>query len=226
MPEAVSGTFTQSPAATAFSTLYARVRNYVMGPDDAEVTTIAKEGINEAIARLNTRVWTWTRVHKDITLVAGTQEYALESNCKSPRSMQVLDTAGEVRGTLGFLDPKELDRLYGDRAAQGQPEHYTINNMFDNGKVTLSTTPTSSYVAVYSKLRFRYFKRLAYLSADADLFSGPTEVEPFLVWHGRALVASHWAPEKLAYADARAEKHWQELVRDDRLQELRDWSNW
>src|SRR3990172_4815255 len=217
MPEATTGTFTQAPAAIAFSTLYARVQNYVLAPSDTDVATIAKEGINEAISRLNTRRWNWARHHADITLVAGTQEYALSATFKGPRAAELLDSTGEVVSRLEFLDPKELDYLYPDRHSQGYPSHYTIFNEFANGMLTLSATPSSGFVTQYPKVRVRFFRRIPYLSADADLFYGPTEAETYLVWYARANVAAHWALDKIGFAEKRAEELWTLLVRDDEI---------
>lgn len=223
MPEAVAGTYTQSPAGTAFSTLYARAQNYIQGPQDANVAAIAKEGINEGIYRLNTRKWNWARISADIALVTGTQEYALGATFKAPRACQLLNPAGEVAGLLPWIDPKELDAFFPDRSASGSPEAYTIFNIFDNGKFTLARPPAAGFIASYAKVRLRYWRRTAVLSADADLFSGPSEFEPFLVWTARAVVAAHWNIAKYALASTRAEEFWLMLKRDDVMLETGDW---
>lgn len=222
MPENSSSVFTQSPASTAFSTLYTRALNYVLGTSDTNQVTVAKEGINEGILRLNTVDWWWSRIALDVTLVAGTQEYALGTTFRKPRACETLNTAGEVNGQLGWVDPKEFEAVYYDRSTTGSPSAYTIFNEFVNGMVTLSCPPSSGFIAVYPKLRLRYYRRTAVLSGDSDLLAAPTEVEPFLTWLARATLAAHWAPEKVAFAETRAEKLWSLLRRENTTHELGD----
>lgn len=219
MPEAVAGTFTQIPASTAFSALYARVQNYVLSPSDTDAVSLAKEGINEAIDRLNTRNWNWARVASSITLTAGTQEYALNGAFRAPRMAELLGTSGEVQDRLMYLAPTEFSDLFPFRNITGTPSSYTIFDEFDNGKLTLDVTPSSSYVGIYPTLRFRYYKRVPKLAADADVFYGPTEAESFLVWYGRATIAAHWSPERIGFANQRQQEFWNMLLRSDSRQD-------
>ena len=225
MAEQTAGTFTQSPAALAFSTLYARAQNYVLGPSDTEVTTIAKEGINDAIKRLNTRDWNWARTAASITFTAGEggREYQLATNFKSPRSFELLDSSSRIVGRLGYLDPKSFDLETISRAS-GDPAYYTVFNPFDNGYLTLSGPPSAGWIAAYPTGRLRYNRRTALLSADADLFAGPSECEPFLVWHARSVLAAHWDPSKFSVAERMAERQWEYLVISDVKSQITDWS--
>lgn len=224
MPEAVAGTFTQtSPPGTVFSTLYLRAQNYVMGPSDADVATIAKEGINEGFLRLNTRKWTWARISEDLTLVTGTQEYAIGGTFKAVRSCETLNAAGEVNGQLGFVDPKNFEDVFPNRSVSGSPSAYTIFNEFDNGKLTLSCPASAGYVAVYKKLRLRYWRRTNTLTGDSSLSTCPSECEPFLVWTARAVVAAHWDNSKYLIAKQRADEYWAMLCKDDIMHEIGDW---
>lgn len=225
MPENSSSVFTQSPASTAFSSLYTRALNYILGySTDAQYLAVAKEGINEGIERLNTRNWTWALMAAETNTVAGTQEYALNSAFKAPRMLQLLNATsnGEVTGTLDWIDPKEIDVFYPDRSVAGTPTSYTIYNEFFQGQLCLNVRPTSPWVTQYPRIRARYYRRTAFLSADADLLAAPTECEPFITWLARATLAAHWAPEKAAFAEMRAEKLWAALVRDDVRKTLGD----
>lgn len=222
MPEAVTGTMTQVPAPNQFSVLYARVCNYVMAPSDTEVTAIAKEGINEGILRLNTRNWSWMRTNEDITLVSGQQEYPMLGFFKAPRACQLLDSGGNVVGTIDYYDPKDFDFWFPNRVTSDSLRGYTIYNEFVNSRLTLNSSPGAGVTSQYSKLRLRYYRRMNVLSADADVFFGPTEAEPYIVWYGRATVAAHWAPEKVPFAVRRYEELWADLVRSDVKRELTD----
>src|SRR3989304_581628 len=142
MAEATTGTFTQTPAALAFSPVYARVQNYIYSPSDADAATIAKEGINDAIKRLNTRRWTWLRTHADITSVAGEtgREYTIQANFKSPRHMELLDSSSRIVGALEYMDPKNFDFVFPDRTS-ASISHHTVFNVFANAMLTLSGPP-------------------------------------------------------------------------------------
>lgn len=229
MPEGSSGTFSQSPAAQLFSTLYGRVQNYVKGAGYSDVQTIAKEGINDAIKLLNTRLWSWARVKTDITLVAGEsgREYALNGAFKAPRSAELVDSGSKINGTLFWIDPKTFDELLPDRTARSDPARYTIFNVFDNGFLTLDGAPSTAFIAAHPTLRLRFYRRTNLLSSDADTVTSigvPTEFEPFLVWHARMVVAAHWDEDKFEKAERMAERWWQALKRDDGRVETSDWT--
>ena len=189
MPENSTSAFTQSPAATAFSTLYTRALNYVLGTTDTNQITVAKEGCNEGIARLNLRKWHWALIAEETNTVAGTQEYTLGATFKAPRMLQLLNATsnGEVKGTLEWIEPKEIDVLFPDRSVAGDPTCYTIYNEFYQGQLCFNVRPTSSWVAQYPRIRARYYRRTAFLSGDSDLLAAPTECEPFIVWTARAI---------------------------------------
>ena len=232
------GTFpTQVPAATAFSVLYQRVLNYVQAPSDTTLTTIAKQEINDAISRLNQREWWWTRgVSPDIPLVAGTKEYILKfspvaapvaSDFRSPRILERLNTTGEPIGSLPFMPMKTFSQTFQDRSnLAGTPSAYTIFNDIEQNVLTLNYGPSAAYIATTKNLRMRYFRRLAYFSADADTVStlfAPTDVEAFIVWYARAGLAAIFRPEAVAYAERRWQELWDFLVKASQKHDTTDW---
>lgn len=221
--EATTGTFTQSPTSTLASVLWARAQNYILGPQDPSVQTIAQEGVNEGIYKLNARKWNWARFSQPITLAANVQEYALNASFKASRACETLNSAGEVNGQLPWIDPKNFDDMFYDRSSPTNPIAYTIFNVFDNGKLTLSYNPPAGFVATYPTLRVRYWRRTPILNTGTDVFTGPSEFEPFLVWTARATLASIWAPSKYAVAKRSADELWGLLRRDDVLLETGDW---
>ena len=226
MPEQTAGTFTQSPAATAFSALYGRALNYVGAPTDTDATTIAKEGIVAGIKRINTRTWSWSLAAATVTFVSGEsgREYLVATNFKSPRSFELLDASSRIAGRLYWEDPKTFDRDFENRASANDPTHYTVFNPFDNGYLTINAAPTAAWVVSYPTGRLRYYKRVAFLSADAEVLAAPTEVEEFLVWHARMVLAAHFDFDKLPFAERQAERFWRDLIRDDVTHSLRDWT--
>jgi hypothetical protein len=233
MPEGTSATFTFNPANTAFSVLYGRALNYVHMPTGAtEAVAVAKEGINDAIAQINTRDWNSLREMLDITLVAGTREYALDARFRNPISFELINSTGNPGGGLAFYPWKTFNIRYPDRrATSGSPEAVSIYSLVTNGYLTLNVEPTAAFVATYAKIRTRFYARLPVLSADADTLGtinsvaigAPPEFEIFLVWYARALLAAIYRPEGVPYAERRWKDLWDLLLQSDRRIDTTAW---
>ena len=226
MAEGTAGTFTQIPAATQFSVLYGDVGIYVGAPSDAEAVAIAKRCVNRAIARLNSRAWTWSRSFVLISLAAGEngREYAVTGNVKSPRSLELINLTSQIVGRLEYEDGKTFDRWFENRSASADPTHYTIFNLYANGYITLNAAQTSAFVARNPTMRFRYYKHIPILSADSDLLAGPHEAEEFVLWDACAQIAGILDPSRIGFAQERAAVVWRDLVRDDVRHDIRDFS--
>jgi len=225
MGEATTGTFSQDPAPSSLGTMIQRVSNYVLAPYDGDVALIATEAVNESILNLNIRNWSWSRRSENIDLVADTQEYALPVNFKAVRTMEILDasTPPAVSGKLDYLDPKLFDEVYFDRGSPGSPSVFTVFSEFENGMLTLSCPASADFVLIHPTLRLRYYSRLPILSATSDTIPAPSDVENYVVWYARASVAAHWVPAKVAFAEARAEKAWRNLLLADVRKEVSGW---
>ena len=225
MGEGTQVTFTQSPASTSLSGLIAKVANYVLAPSDSDVSAIATDSINDSIRQLNTRNWAWMRKWSDITLAANVQEFPLPTDFKNIRRLEILDNSAtaKVVGSLGYIDPQSFSEIYLDRSTVGSPERYTVNNEFASGVLTMNCSVSPDFFAAYPKIRLRYWSRSPYMINGTSTFSGPTEAESFIVWDARATVASHWSPNKVAYAASRSEKIWKQLLIEDVKRDLAGW---
>lgn len=227
MSEGGSGTFTQNPAGTSFSVLYGRVANYIMGPSDGSLTPICKEGIWSGLKRVNTANWNWARAKTDVTLTASQQEYSLNGAFREMRALELLNASGRPALSLSFVDAKSWDALVPNRVdGDGSPTVATIFNEFDNGLITLNLPPSAGFIALYPTMRGRYYRRIPLPSGDNSLCEVPSEVEEFLTWHGRAVAAAHFVPQKVAYAEQKANEWWRDLRRANTLYGTAAWNAW
>ena len=163
----------------------------------------------------------------DITLVAGTRQYAIATNFNSPRSAELLTTGNYPKATIRYLEERVFLERLPNREASGDPDFYTVFSPWMNGLVTLDKDPTAATIANYQKLRLHFYERLNLFSADADtLFTignAPSDVEPFIVWHGRSIVAAHLAPDAADRAERQAEFWWRALITRDQKAAVADY---
>jgi hypothetical protein len=216
-----------TPAARAFSVLYDEALSAVGAPNVAEAKTVAKNGINNGIRRMNQRVWrSFGLKSEDITLVASTQEYALtDTSLKDPLHAELLNSSDAASGRLTYLAPKVFEQSFPYQDTEGWPRHYTIMNFVNDNKVRLSAKPQSSFVTTYPKVKLRFFGRLDVLSNDADLHGGNSDIEHFLVLNGELQLVRRYDPSRAGQVAQLVELEWRNLIKDDNSHGTRDWSS-
>ena len=217
--------WTPTPAASTLTTLQQVVAKYVLSPDDTEAQSLATEGLNEGVRRLNSRTWNWMLASEDVTLSASTADYVLSSNAaKKIRSVELLDSAGKVRSMIPYMDGKTFQTRYPDRSADGEPQFYTAFNLIANGTVTLSSPASAGFIGTYPHMRVWSFRRVSAYSATSDTLTtlghAPSEVERFVVWTACAYVSARYlqgGDPKLALAIRMADDAWTQLLADDKV---------
>lgn len=225
MTVVIDGATQQSPTTRTFSTLKTEVARFVMGPDDTEVLAVAGAAINTAIRKLNLKKWHWLRTYSDITLTAGTSDYALPSNFRAVLHMQRLNAAGQPDGTIRFNRAKTLDLEHPSATTSGDPGLYTVYNYLDTFAVSLEVNPSAGFVARFPALRLRYFAKTDVLSNDQDQPFVPSEVEEWIIWHACIKAAAQFDPEKIGIARQEAADLWRLMIRDNSdHDESDDWS--
>ncbi len=211
------------------ASLYNEVLSFIGAPDDADATAIAILGLNDAIRRLDSRDWWWTLMVTDVTLTADLVTYALSSDFKAPRHMELLDGNNLINGQIPYMDPKSFDRelsgwgTYG--AAAGDPCLYTVFNSHesDQDDIRFDVAPSAGFVSNHPKARLRYFRRTARLSTGGDVLDCPSEVESFVAWHAKMFVASNYQPDKVRLAIEQADRVWRMMLQDEMRIQSRDW---
>lgn len=216
-----------TPAVRAFSVLYDEALSAVGAPNVAEAKTVAKNGINNGIRRMNQRVWrAFSIKSEDVTLVASTQEYALtDTSLKDPLHAELLDSSDQATGRLTYLAPKVFEQSFPFQNTLGWPRHYTIMNFVNDNKIRLSSKPQASFVSTYPKVKIRFYGRLDVLSADGDTHGGSSDIEHFLVLNGELQLVRRYDPQRAPQVAQLVEMEWRNLIKDDAKHGTRDWSS-
>lgn len=216
-----------TPAVRAFSVLYDEALSAVGAPNVVEAKTVAKNGINNGIRRMNQRIWrAYSLKSEDVTLAANTQEYALtDTSLKDPMHALLLNSSDSPNGRLTYLAPKIFEQSFPYQETASWPRHYTIMNFVTDNKIRLSRKPDSSFVATHPKVKIRFYGRLDVLSGDTDLHGGPSDIEHFLVLNGELQLVRRFDPQRAPQVAQLIELEWRNLIKDDNQHGTRDWSS-
>jgi len=212
--------WTPTPAPRALSVLQTEVGNYILAPVDTTLASVITDALNDGVRKLNSRSrWPWTMVSENISLVASTVAYELATGSASKiRSVHLLNASDLEVSTLGWLDPKTFSDTYPDRSSAGSPDTYTAFNLIADGKIDFNVPPSAAFIVTYPKVKVRMFRRLILYSAAGDtlttLGGATSDVENFIVWHAKAYMASISDQSKAAFALARAEETWRQLINE------------
>lgn len=214
-------TYTQSPGNTSLADLLADISRYcLLDSTDSEIETAATSALTDAEDRINMRNWSWSRATVDITPNVTTNTYVVGATFKAPRGAWLLNSAGSAVATLGWKDPKTFSLEHYERSTSGYPRYYTAFNLRLDGLLTLDYFPSSDFIAHYPTIRVWFWKRLQATGVSgADI---PREVESFLRWHAKAVMAATYDPGKYRIAKEESLEAWGKLVYDDRLADFRD----
>lgn len=227
MPVVVSGTST-SPGSRARADLAAEVARYVLRPNNPEALSVAADGLNDAIRRLNTTMWEWSWTTQDITstspATANTGDYTISGTFLAPRFLELRDGNSVPNGKLDYFAPKTFYEMFAYRTTVGSPDAYTVRNADEDSLLTLNATASSVWTAAYPTMRLYYYQRVGYLTQDSSTLTGPSEVESFLVNHAKGYIAAIYDPSKVAYAEGKAEKFWKDLRSAEIKRQITDWN--
>lgn len=224
MATGVAAPTAQTPTNKSFGTLKREVADFVRSPDDPEALEIAGIGINNAIRKLNNRIWWWTVAYQDIALVQGRMDYSLSSDFKRSMIIERIKSDGHTDGKIRYYNPEEFEEIFRTSGSSGQPAGATIFNAQVSPKLSLDVGPSSSFVEKYPTLRHRYYKKLSILSGDQQVVDVPSEVELFLTWYGREEACAVYRPQLFSLARSEREEVWRELVADNSEHHLSNWS--
>ena len=211
-----------TPRARTFSELKRDVASYVMMPDQGEALVAAGVGLNNAIRKLNARVWKWSITYTDITLEVGTYDYTLPNDFKDVYAMSFWDSDGNPSRHLGYMQAKEFEQTF-PASAVGTPTFATVINAKNSLLLSFNDAPSSDFISSLPTVRVRYYKRLTTLASDSDRPDVYGEVENFLTWSAKSYVASVYDPQKTKYAQIETAMALQDLVADDNETGYRDW---
>lgn len=220
MATAVPSSTSYTPGNLNAATMIRHVLNFVSSVGDSDLNTLAREGLNQGIDRINSVTWNKIYGIQTITLVADDDDYSVSSDHKDP--IRLLRMRSGVRdGRIPYKFHQTFFNEHPNAINSGYPNRYTID--YKQRLLVLSRPPTSSYVTTWATLEYWYHRRLARLTQNSDTIDIPPEFEWFLIWTARMEVASDLYPEKSLLAERRVEALWRELRNQDFETET-DWS--
>jgi hypothetical protein len=214
----------QTPANQLFSAMKTEVARFVKSPNSTEVKGVAGDGINDAVRRLNSRIWEWNFTSEEISLVADQKEYDVHDTIKLPRHLEFLNSSDVAQGRILYMPPKEFLIRFPDRTGSGEPRFYTILNPRNYGQMTFNQAPSASWVAKYPKVRHWYYRYLQTLSGDSDTLAVPNDVERVVLWSAKQYVAELYGnAQQISIATMRYAEGWSEMKKQHRRDDT-DWA--
>ena len=134
MAVAVGSSVTQVPAPDTRSGITRMVLNYVQAVSDPDLEAAVHDAINGGVDLLNSRMWWWNVKSQDLTLVAATDTYTINSNFKKPLALHRLNSSSKLEGRLRWKEPKVFFDENAWNNSDSSPWAYTVINPKDNAK--------------------------------------------------------------------------------------------
>lgn len=141
--------------------------------NDDGVLATAGDCLTSAVRALNRFIWPHERLQVNITLVSGTDTYALPSAFKREMACYLLDTGtnGRPFHRLAYMGIEELLGEYSLKI-DGQPTAYSFQNIHETGRVTFTPRPNAAYYA-----RIWYYRRTGSRYQDVEIPDWDEEFE-------------------------------------------------
>jgi len=179
MPGYKGSTQTSFPQVSdnrSLGALVTELAQYSGGENRDDVQAKARASIFAAIRQFNQVYWTFNRLSQDLTLVASTATYTLNSRFARQHRAQMVDSSSKTREDVGWIPWELWVSSFPDQSTTGSmPLFYTAHNTHETGLITVDPVPASSLT--YPTLRIFYFRWIALPSGDNDSIDCPSVVE-------------------------------------------------
>ena len=155
MPITVFPTTSASADRTTFGDLKADLARSI-NADDPTVLALAGDAVISALKIYSRFNWPWDLISQDISVVSGTDTYALAQKFKLPMAAFMLDGSSRPDKRITYIPYGAFLESYSANQ-DGEPRLYTIPNAFESGQVQLYPRPASTY-----NIRLHYYRMAAY----------------------------------------------------------------
>ena len=165
-------------SAMTFAQAKTRVATALGGQGDSNILILAGYAIQAAIRYISAkRDWNWTmQAASDITIVAGTSDYALPTDFKKAHSVRI-----DSLRPLAFIDLRYFNRV--DYLQDNQPSMGYTTLSYGSPRLTyIRLVPTPS---VGGTLKVFYYRNIEMPSADATTLDIPAVYENMIVWFAK-----------------------------------------
>ncbi len=171
---------TALPSSTA--KLKAKVAKLYGLDGDSDAEQISLDALDDSVKEINTGLHDFMLISQTgITLTENEDEYVLASNFFKEKLAFLVDSDGNQRDPLSYLDLSVYRRLWGDTVRAGaQPAVYSALNTHADGKIYIAPKPDAS-IATEFTLTVVYHRRIPLPSAVGTL-DIPQEVESAILY--------------------------------------------
>ena len=168
--------FPQTSKNRTLDSLKKELASFIDGDARDKNLDKAQQAIFEEIRSFNSWAWKFNRVTEDITLVAATADYTLKQDWRNPLRAQMVDSSGNTRTDVDWIDWSEWVSFLPDQSTTGSmPLNYTARNIHETGQITVDPVPASTLT--YPTLRLFYHRRILCPATGGTPINVPTEVE-------------------------------------------------
>jgi hypothetical protein len=174
----ISSSYPATSGNRSRASAIAEMLAYVGGESAPEAQSRAGRAFDAAVREYNTVAWRFNRLTQDITLssTAGTADYTLETDFRSPLNATVLDNSGDSVDIVTWVPYERWRGARPDQSGTGsQPELYTVRNEHQTGVVTFD--PPTSGTNTHPTVQIDYHRRILVQSGSGSVLNVPLEVD-------------------------------------------------
>lgn len=131
---------------------------------DSTVRALAADAFREAVRRMNLRGnWPWEILEEDVSITANQKFSTVQSAIKQPLAMHLLTASGGTRDEkLSYVSYDRFMERYSMNFT-GNPQTYTIPNLFEVGRVQWHPIPGAN-----DNARFTYYRMTPLPKLESD----------------------------------------------------------
>lgn len=184
-PTFINAASSSQAQVDSFGELKACAARVIDGEDQPAILSEAGRGIRRGILDINMRhLFDFgSEVQTDVNLTSGTAAYALQTDFYVMRSVQLINSDGDVHATLQKIDWDRFNALLSKQGDSGVPTSYSAQSAFSDATISLYPVPDASAATDYD-LRIVHYKRISRPSADTDVIAAPQELSDVLCTYG------------------------------------------
>lgn len=201
------------PTPAQFNSLQDQVALILGRQLDEESLRRCGQFINRVIKELNTRPWkALLTTGTNISVVAGTRDYSLDSLFYKESKVQRLDDNSKPVYTLQYMDWEAFQSLLHQQADQAAPMMYSLRNTHTDGIISIYPIPDKDYT-----LTVQYYARISLLTNADDSLTVPIEFENYIINKAQYYLLDLFHHERTAEKKAACEEDMARLIRADEI---------
>ena len=149
---------------------------------DSDAEQLALDALDDSVKEMNTGLYDFMlTTQTGIVLTADEDEYELAVSFFKEKLAFLVNSSGNQRDPLTYLDLSVYRRLWGDQVlTNAEPEVYSAQNTHVDGKIYLAPKPSGSTATDYT-LSVTYYRRIP-LPSETSTLDIPQEAESAILY--------------------------------------------